>query len=386
MPNSSGSLLNRTLLGGAGLGLSDSDYVEVIAGLGAFHFNWASSDGSPQQALGWSAQKFLTERTKTGISAPPSAWLTYREAWRAARKAVSPARVLIRPDTPPGIGPDLAEVARVLSRPATGAESLFIDRLSSPLDLHWQWPMRIGACAEDFEALELARLQDMWPANSLSTQSVLTRDAADVEVLILKGDLRAALTRILTLDYPVRARYIMVLGPVASHWHTVRPIAEALLSETQARGLALFTPDENPLVDHLNRWIEVLAHNTSFDVAYAFAFPPARSLIMLDRRLIEATALPVAVRTLARRLQQMPPAVLHSVSSGILDAVGLGSANTRSAPMLGAVLGASGGALPYTSESLGASAISKSAPPRARRSASSRTPSPAIPTGNRVFL
>lgn len=353
-------VIDRQLLGDNGATLDDKDYVLAVAGIGLTEVYWTSSARGPQHALGWTPHNFRIAREKYGPSPPHGFLLEEINRWQKRWSELAEKRVLIdarafRPDDP-----DLTSIARILSHPALGIESLIADKRAEQADIRWEWPLRLGAFADDLGQLEMWRLADSWPSSALVEMQPLTREHARCEILVMPASVRDGLRRVLALPHRIRTGHILLFGPIDVAWHKLRGHIDALLAETQAAALSLVSvPATGEVADRINHWINEISHNVPYDFALARAFPPDVSLHVMDRRLLDQAALTNVARRIGRRLKRMAPTAALALPDDALPRMSMKTAAAASPPELGADLESHADAIPFGGESEGATGLSK---------------------------
>jgi len=296
---------DRQLIGDRGLALDDEQYTQTIAGMGMFISHRVSGARGPEDFIGWSPDNFRISLEHFQYEPSQSYLGSLRDKWLTQIAASPDKRVLISAKHLDR-DPDIASIVRILNHPATQATSVFIEKYIAQADLRWQWPLRIGAFEDDVDRLDLYRLADVWPANTLSDVIPLSRAAARSEILVMQGGVRDSLRRLLSLPHQVRTGHIVLIGPVDVVWRELSSHMESLLSETQAGALSLIACLPEEVGGRFNKLIEELSHNHSYDLALAEAFPRESSIHLVDFRLIEAAAMTTVARDLGRSLREMP--------------------------------------------------------------------------------
>ncbi|MGD9536823.1 MAG: hypothetical protein AB7P52_07120 [Alphaproteobacteria bacterium] len=372
------SALDRMMLGPAGLALSEDEYAQAVAGMGA---GWLDREapstppgGLPHQFLSWSADRFRIAR---GPDPLPGPLATYRDVWFNERAKSPDGRLLVEAASFDAQAPELFGVVRILSHPACQLDAVVVDLEAPAADLKWQWPLRIRAFEEDHAALGLDALRGLWPAGTLSEPRAVSRADARAEVLVMRASVREALRRLLGLPYRVRAGFILLLAPVDLEWRELHAHVDALLAETQAAGLSLVSlPPDAPVPEALNHWIGALSHNLPFDLALTGSTPRDSSVHIVDRRLVDNAALPEAARRLGRRLRRLPEDAPLALPKASLERIDMAPLGAEPPAAIGEALESRAGDLPFHAESTGGAAISEisAAEREARRAAAREEP------------
>jgi hypothetical protein len=366
------TFINRTLLRPGGFSLSENEYVQAVARLGAKTSPSQDTPNGLPFSLRWNVAKFLEQRDLYRTN--PSLLLNASGLWKEEKK-LTKSQMFIDTEYIPPDSPDLIEIARILSHPAAELESVAIDYSSPYTDEKWEWPLRVAAFPEDFAELDIKKLGLLWPSNSLTDVHQVSREQPRAEVLIIRADLRGALQRILALPHPVRAGHCILLAPVEVQWPDLRPYLDALLVETQAGGMSFVSlPAGHSAVDALNSWIRDLSHNNPLDLALGRAFPRESSVHILNPSLVKRAALPTAAERVAPRLRQLPADTEFSLPP---EAFNVGLQWTSGSPLVilaDDLKGAAG--FSYDEERRGATAISRIAAAErvARRAAATGEP------------
>jgi hypothetical protein len=292
--------LNRTLLGAAGLVVSEEAYVRAVAFIGATVVpTFVGIDVRPG-TFRWSFEKFRDEARPHSRDADSVRYVS--GLW----PPLADNRLLIEADSISEGSPELLDILRILRHPAVGLEAVAVDVATPHADKKWQWPLRIAAFPDDFAKLRLKRLRDRYPARLLTEVHELSRQRPRADVLIVQADPRGVLERIHAHSFPVRAGYCILSTSLATPWSTLRGDLDVLLAETQAGGASLIElRSPTAVLKALNRWIRNLSHNEPFDQTLAKSFPTGRSIHVVNAALIERAALPTAAKRLAPRLRSL---------------------------------------------------------------------------------
>ncbi len=368
---------DRLLLGEAGLRMSEADYALAVAGLGvrmpAFDEDGDKDNESPATIF-WSWTTFSTvlayvlplATSGSGASATADAHPAFDQDrlrtahahWRTHAGEGKP-RIIHLLDW--DLVEDVRPLIRILQHPAVGAAAVILDEDAPEFDAKWQWPLRISAFVDDAAALPLDRLQEMWPAHSLSEVQTLGREHARSELLVVRGGLREALSKILSLPYRVRTSHLLLLAPADGRLHQDHALLKALMAQTQAGAISLVPLASEHLDTALNALIEHVSHNEPYPaaVAAAFAYTQTQALHIMDRRLGAAAKLDSLTFKLADDLLRLPESeslLLADTSASVSVSMSeIGIAETSSAHEIGTALGAR--RMRFDNESGGATTI-----------------------------
>jgi hypothetical protein len=359
---------DRGLLGTQGLQVTDAEYARAVAALGLVPTAPPLGDRPERDQdrhLRWELATFERNVGDYRNHPPHFDIRSLNDLWMSALRGEHESRRVVVAAGPGNqelrSQPGLAAIAGILSHPAVEARVVSIDWSNALLDPRWQWPLRIGAFdAEDFEQLGLRVLASLWPAHALTQQTLLDRDNARVEILAVDEGLRGALRRIYACGHRVRAGFVLAAAPLDVRWDELRVQVEAVLAETQAGGIGIVQLESGEsLPEVINEWIGELSHAVPLDVAFGKSFGPARSLLVLDRRLVHAAALRTAARSVGRRLQQLPADAPVVLPPSTPARVTLDWPRAAPPAALGAELEArvDEDTFPFTNESQGATAV-----------------------------
>ncbi len=356
--------LNRELLGPPGLLLSAEDYVRVIAAMGVPSRRDAPQMERAQREVHWTVGSFREAFSDLGRQDLRQFADAMIDAWLSRAKRDPPTRISLQSGRQWINTPFPTDILGVLSHPAAGKAAVWLDWTNPQADLKWQWPMRIGAFEDDFRELELKRLSDngTWPANKLTRPQSISRELARAEVFIIRAEARAALARILTLKHRVRAGLVLLVAPLDVPWPGLRPHLDALMTETQAAGVAIVQPDpDKKLFQQINAWVRLLSHMTPVDIALGEAFGRGRLLLTMDRRLLDVAKLSRAMKAVTARLKRMTASAKLDLTAETLTRIDLAWRSPEPVSALAEELGNRVAArnIAFTAESEGASAVAE---------------------------
>lgn len=362
---------DRLLLGEAGLRMSEADYALAVAGLGMrMPASNEDQDGDHESpaSIFWSWTTFSTVLAHPSLllasDDPATSYVhlaldqiafdeialadsgldeemlrTVRRDWRTYAGEFAPLMVhLLDWDALDDVRP----LIRILQHPAVGAAAVILDEHAPGFDAKWQWPLRISTFVDDAAALPLDRLHGMWPAHSLSEVQTLGRDHARSELLVVRGGLREALAKVLSLPYRVRTSHLLLLAPADGRLQQDHALLKALMAETQAGAISLVPLAPEHLDTALNALIEHVSHNALYPAAVAAAFAhtgtQAQALHIMDRRLGAAAKLDSLTFKLANDLLRLPESesLLLADTSASMSEIGI--AETSSAHEVGTAL------------------------------------------------
>jgi hypothetical protein len=369
---STSPLLNRHLLGAAGLLADERSYIAAVAEFGAFWFNWTSPAGGNQRVLGWTDSNFQMN-TQELTSHPSSPIISDAGAAWKQRLAEAPLkRMFVKASSFEDTSPELGAIVQLLNHPAAGLESVLVQRDAPLADIRWQWPLRVAALPADLVGDSLESLRSDWPSKNLTEIQTITRDSDRCEILIVLVPLRDGLRAILRLPHHIRAGHIIVLGPVDLPWREVQSRVDTLLAETQAAALSLVSLDgSRPISELLNRLVEEISHNTPYDLALARAFPRESSVHFSDLRLIDQAALPTVAKGIGQRLKRLPPGASFDLPPDTTHRINMHYPAPPPPAELGIALERDAANLPFGHESTGGMGLSEiaNAEKKARRNA-----------------
>jgi hypothetical protein len=351
------SAVDRQVWAQAGLVLNDDDYVQAVAGAGLHEMPPGRIKGKP--FLRWSPRNFRFVRREDGDHPSLEVLLKHRDRWKSELDKSVDKRVELEGAMFRSPDLDLTSIVHILNHVKVGAESVFVSKDAPHADVPWQWPLRIAALADDYEVLELDQLKNKWPSNTLAEVRPFGRDHRQCEVLVIRGDLRDGLRRMLNLGYPVRAGYIISISPADIRWPELARRVDVFLGEVRAAGASIISvgKSSNSCWEMLNGWVTELSHNEDIDIALTRAFPRDSSVHVLDPHLLKIAALTSVAKKLGRRLQQLPVAASLTVMQKTLDR--LGWAKAVAPDHLGRRLETSAHTLLFKSESGAATALTE---------------------------
>ncbi|MDP2171424.1 MAG: hypothetical protein Q8J96_13485 [Rhodocyclaceae bacterium] len=366
----------RQLIGERGLALDDEQFAQTIAGMGMFISHRVSGARGPEDFIGWSPDNFRISLEHFQYEPSQSYLGSLRDKWLTQIAASPDKRVLISAEHLDR-DPDIASIVSILNQPAVQATSVFIEKYIAQADLRWQWPLRIGGFEDDLDRLDLFRLADVWPANTLAVVNPLSREAARSEILAMQGGVRDSLRRLLAVPHQVRTGHIVLIGPVDVVWRELSSHVESLLSETQAGALSLIACPPEEVGGRFNKFIEELSHNLAYDLALAVAFPRESSIHLVDFRLVDTAALTTVARDLGRSLQEAPLMAMRAVPEEVLRRANIGWTSAKPPAALGVELVEHAAELSFGGESQGATSLREiaTAERSARRDAARSEPS-----------
>jgi hypothetical protein len=356
-PGKSVSSVVRRLLGDElALPVDEGHSAVLLAELGAGAAPRTSTE------IEWRLRNAENAIKKIGPALPrPATWKRLEEAWtdRLAR-STSRRIVLERLDIARELSRrDLRDVVDVLREPAVGAASVVLALPRLGRELPWQWPIRVGAFPDDFEALGLEKLEHLWPANKLSTLAKVDRDHARMDVLVMCADPRGALARLLVQPHRVRASLVLLVNTADVAWSAQLEHLDAVLAELLGGGASLWTVPRAAVHQRINEWIRELSHKEPIDVALAKAADVRSVVTFLDDALVKAASLPVAARKVAARLVELPTSAPFEVEPTAARRVNLGWVPELGARALGLELAGAAGSLPADQESMLGAAMSE---------------------------
>lgn len=342
----------------AGWKLTDADFVRSIAGLGGM-LHWRSQPDGTRFTFWWA---HLTGVDLSGQDGTPEAHLEKaRKSWLSHGVGEVPSRLFLSVglrDFLDGSVP-VASLVRVLSHPAVGARSVSLELLCPDFDPKWQWPLRIGAFESDQAQFDLRGLGSIWPSEQLAVPLVLGRENARVEILVLAGGIRSALSRLLALPYRVRAGHLLLVTPPDSLEEHANELLRSLMSITQAGAVSLVSVPDNELGFRINGLVAALSHNIPYDMALGDAFSAHSAIHAMDLQLLQCTRMDDVLDEVAASLEELPETATLSLSRP--DVVWYHTQVNPASPAaeMGRALKSMRSEIGYDSESHGARAISE---------------------------
>lgn len=382
--------INRTLLGNVGFAVTEEEYVRAVAQLGAGGTADAIRVPSPNTAGGYDLAftpfRWSFKRFREGIynSPDPEALRTLSRMWELYQRN-NIKRLWVETEGVANDSPKLVDVVRILRHPATGLASVAVDLPTPKADEKWQWPLRIAAFPDDFAQLDLEKLRTSYPARTLAELHETSRERPRAEVLVIASDVGEALERVRAQPFPVRAGYCVLFTSAEPVWSDLHGDLEQLLAETQAGGISLIAPPATGTseVAAINRWIENLSHNETFDLALAEPFPADRAVHLLNTSLVERSGLTTAAKRLGPRLRYLATDATFTLPGDAFTAL-----KWRNGGKLAELAGELElGDLSFQGESHGATAISRIAEgERDARREAARTATPRYLQGDVFWL
>jgi hypothetical protein len=343
---------DRQLLGEGGLALDDNAYAQTIAGIGMYQKSYGE-----HQLIGWSPHNFRIFLERKDPKQIQEALSKAHEAWLTTLASIPNKRLAVEEGSIYQEDPDPFSIVRILNHPSVGSDSVIIEVKMPQADLKWQWPLRIEALQKDLERLNLCGLAKVWPSSNLAEIDHISREKARCEILVILDSARSALSRILALPYHIRACHVLLISPVDVAWRSLSSHVNALTAETQAGAVSLIACKEDEAVDHINRFVEELSHNTPFDIALSQAFPRDSSFHLIDLSMLDTTAMTTAARDIGRSLRHLPRKARLSVPDESLVRAELKWTSRKSPTALGAELEKKAYKIHYDAESKGASSL-----------------------------
>lgn len=364
--------MNREHLASWSLGLTDDEFPEALAALGALAALPPASLSSAFGADGWQPAllaALLRDAVSPGSGimhwtlppasphgTPPRLRIAPAGAARPVAESAPEADVLVevwrkflvglqrRDDAwrmrlrlavrlKSGAAAGSMALASLLAQPQVLAAGVYMDEaFASDGRTDWRWPFTIATLPDDPLTTPLAALQQqfppVWPFRFISAG----RDHPRVEVLVIGAAAQNALTRALESRLRLRCCLVIVAGLGSDSPRTAEPLLRALVAKLEAEGVAVLEAGTSPqdFAERLKHFACELAHNKTLDVALTEAFRPGL-LLLLNRDLLSVSHLDTSVGNMARRLRELPPDTEVTLSERAFERLGLPRENMRSA-------------------------------------------------------
>jgi len=256
--------MSREQFGPMGALLPEADLARVLAAIGAFYPR--DDTGPALDALVAAAESGFGRRTSaehgTVLEIPVrvqalQSYVRDLRAWHATHggpkpwdgplaqwNQIAPAgtRVRFRIDVAgstrdPAIAIDLGWLARVLGTVAVDAYGVYVAWPSAPLDLTWEWPLRIGVpqagwSAPFREALERGRLRALYKLTDIEERG------SRCDLLLLPASLRDAMRAAMDVE-DARASAVIVVGGTAEPAQQTEAWLESLRHQFRAGAVQL---------------------------------------------------------------------------------------------------------------------------------------------------
>lgn len=320
--------MSRAQFGQWGIQLSNEDFAQAVAAVGVLGLDEERLEKESIKARVARLQqqrqdiapisRYFIGKLQGGVTAAPPA-ATYLAAWKdligywQATAKPTPHGPLLRLEISAMNAParpgmvDAHWLLKVLLENRV-ASSAYLRQDKPDRPVTWEWPLRIGVLDGGNDlAANIAVLP--WP--DLIERVDLADGDAECDLLLLTGNLRDALGRILQRPYRLRADCIVLLNGAGVPLDRVPPLVAALRSETLSSAVCLVRVDEDSRAGWFIRLIEILSHDIPLDVALACAAetqePKAFPILSTSRRLIQAACLTSYTARLSRQVRRMAP-------------------------------------------------------------------------------
>lgn len=364
--------MNREHLAGWSLALTDDEFPEALAALGALAALPPAKLSSACGADGWQPEllaALLDDAVSPGSGivrwtlppalphgAPPRLRITPAgaarpvagpapeadvlvEVWREfmaglqRRDDASRMRLRLAVRVKSGATAGSMALASLLAHPQVCADGIYVDEaFESDGRTDWRWPFTIATLPDDPLTALLAALQQqfppVWPFRFIRAG----RDHPRVEVLVIGAAAQNALTRVLDSRLRLRCCLVIVAGLGSDSPRTAEPLLRALVAKLGAEGVAVLEAGTSPqdFAERLRHFAHELTHNKTLDVALTEAFRPGL-LLLLNRDLLSVSHLDTSVGNMARRLRELPPDTEVRLSERAFERLGLPRENMRPA-------------------------------------------------------
>jgi hypothetical protein len=288
--------MSRETFGPLGALLGDLDLARVLAALGAFYplrdTGVALAARVADPASGFASRTTAEHgtvleipvrlqaleayvrdmRTQPSALAKPSAWEGPLAQWNQV--VPTGARVRFRV-VPGGAAEDAAGaidpgwLARLLSAPGLGTCGAYIAWPSAPLELTWEWPLRIGIprvpWSEPFrDALDRGRYRELYELRDVDVRG------GRCDVLLLPASLHDAMRAALDL-VASRASAVVVIGGTDQAARQTRAWLDALRHQFRAGAVALAHVPAVERACWFTALLGNISHNATFDMALMLA-------------------------------------------------------------------------------------------------------------------
>ncbi|HEY0139451.1 MAG TPA: hypothetical protein VGF48_01070 [Thermoanaerobaculia bacterium] len=222
-----------------------------------------------------------------------------------------PARPIEPRDVPRGtlrfqVDPALLDLGEILSRPAAGAASVFLERELEETSVVWTYPIRIGILPgyREDEARAIANL-DYWP--DVYDLVELSATATECDLLLLPANFRSSLAALLARRLTIHADLVLVMGKLDESGAKALRLIDVLRDAADAAGVAVANQPRARRAEWFRNFVQALAHDRPLDVAL-FAQNDGRTpppLLVASRKLIDAAQLKAHVRRMTEAIESV---------------------------------------------------------------------------------
>ncbi len=178
----------------------------------------------------------------------------------------------------------------------------------------WGWPLRIGFLDDPASQRLRAEFERGLPWPDLAEVVAAGAGAPPLDLLFVPDTLTDGLAAL--LRRPIRTACVVFLSRLAEPWDRARPLLAALRAQTRASGVAFAQVRAADRAFWLTTVVEMLAHNTGFDVALfdaARMIPSPPPLLFGDRRLIANSELTQVAARIRRQFRRPTAAMAPSL-------------------------------------------------------------------------
>ena len=187
------------------------------------------------------------------------------DAWdNATRWKYPPLRIAVR--LAEAFVLDPVWVVEQLSRPAVGAQSVFIDLGSSEVQLSWEWPLRIGYLPDQKSIELVGSLANLKRRHLFKLVDV--GQGRPCDLLILPSSVSNAASRLIAHPGKVRSDCVLVLGGAKEGWEDTRRYLDAIRGEVTSGGITIGSVPKEMRREWFDKFIVQLSHDEPIDVAF----------------------------------------------------------------------------------------------------------------------
>lgn len=202
------------------------------------------------------------------------------------------------------LDPSLFDLAELLSRPAAGAASVFLEQ-NDDVSVVWTWPIRIGILPghRESDARAIAAL----PWDQVFEIVELSATTTECDLLLLPGSFRSGLAALLERRLTIHADLVVVMGRLDESGARAMRLIDVMRDAADAAGVAVANQPRETREQWFREFIRALTHDQPLDVAL-FAqntgtTPPP--LLVASPKLIEATQLKRHVRRMTEAVESI---------------------------------------------------------------------------------
>jgi hypothetical protein len=286
--------MSRELFGPMGALLDEADFARAVAAIGAFH---PGDERGPDLAARMTADRGFARRATAehgDILEWPvrvralQAWLRDARAWQATHRTPMPWRERLAQwhDAMPAATPvrfridlegmardaedslDVAFLARLLASPALATRGVYVAWPSLPLELGWEWPLRVAVPEAAWTAHFRAALAQVPYPNLFRMVDVAPGHACDL--LLLPASIRDAMRA--TRELPeVHASALVVLGGIDEPAPQVEAWIDNARTQLHSGAVAIANVPTGERLHWFTAFLAELSHNATLDMALYLA-------------------------------------------------------------------------------------------------------------------